>query len=404
MKESELQSKNKKWQYVSILDYCDFERGTEPGRKSYNREGLGVPFIRVGNVGAQIQEQIYTTSTNIKLCDESDILLTLDGTPGIVIRGVKGAYSSGIRKVIIKKPQELLKDFVYYALQSDIVQRIIKKYTTGLTIKHASKSLEYIQIPLPPLSIQQKIVYILDTIQDAVGVQEKIIEKTKELKKSLMADLFKYGGPSFRKGRKLKKTEIGEIPEDWEVVRLGEVVEIIMGQSPPSQFYNENKEGLPFLQGKAEFGEIYPNPIRWCTKLLKIAEPNDILISVRAPVGDINFSNQRYCIGRGLAALRCKESLNTEFLFYYLLLDKKRLTNEASGSTFKAIKKEHLKSFKIPLPSLPEQQEIAEILQTIDQKIEIEQKKKELYEELFKTMLNKLMNGEIDIENLNLNQ
>ncbi|MCS7180132.1 MAG: restriction endonuclease subunit S, partial [bacterium] len=89
-----------------------------------------------------------------------------------------------------------------------------------------------IEIPIPPLEIQKKIVAILDTIEKAIEIQEKIIEKTKELKKAMMADLFKYGSPSFRKNRRLKKTEIGEIPEDWGVVRVGEVIELINGKRP----------------------------------------------------------------------------------------------------------------------------------------------------------------------------
>ncbi len=88
------------------------------------------------------------------------------------------------------------------------------------------------------------------------------------------------------KENNFKQIEIGLIPEDWEVVRLGEVGKIIMGQSPPSSTYNDKGIGLPFLQGKAEFGEIYPKPVKYCSKPLKVAQNGDILISVRAPVGD----------------------------------------------------------------------------------------------------------------------
>ncbi|HPP08755.1 MAG TPA: restriction endonuclease subunit S, partial [bacterium] len=207
----------KKWESLPILEVCEFDKGTEPGSESYNRDGLGVPFIRVGNIGAKIQEQIYTTSENVKLCKKDDILIALDGSPGIVIKGIEGAYSSGIRKIIVKGMSKVIKEFVYYYLRTDEVQKIINEHTTGVTIKHAGKSLNFIDIPIPPLSVQQKIVEVLDTVQEVIKIQEKIIETTKELKKSLMAELFKYGLPAFRKNRKLKKTEIGEIPEDWKV-------------------------------------------------------------------------------------------------------------------------------------------------------------------------------------------
>ena len=90
-----------------------------------------------------------------------------------------------------------------------------------------------------------------------------------------------------------------KLPKDWKIVKLGDVVEIIMGQSPSSDTYNTEKKGLPFFQGKAEFTELFPIPVKWCSKPKKIAEQNDILLSVRAPVGAINIANQRCCkIGR----------------------------------------------------------------------------------------------------------
>jgi len=168
-----------------------------------------------------------------------------------------------------------------------------------------------------------------------------------------------------------KNTPIGRIPADWEVVRFGDVAQIIMGQAPPSSTYNKEGNGLPFLQGKAEFKEIYPSPSIYCSKPIKIAETNDILLSVRAPVGDVNITPFRCCIGRGLAAVRAKKGkLYYLFLFYYLKLNGKKFENLSSGSTFKAIKKEDIENFFISLPSLPEQKKIAEILSTVDKAIQ----------------------------------
>ena len=156
-------------------------------------------------------------------------------------------------------------------------------------------------------------------------------------------------------------------------MRLGDenVCQIIMGQSPPSYTYNKTQEGLPFLQGNMEFGEIYPSPSIYCSKPIKIAEENDVLISVRAPVGEVNISTSRVCIGRGLAALRCKsDKTNDLFLFYYLKHMRNKFENISAGSTFKAIKKNDLDQLGIILPPLPEQKKIAEILSTMDQAIE----------------------------------
>lgn len=170
-----------------------------------------------------------------------------------------------------------------------------------------------------------------------------------------------------------KLTPIGEIPKEWEVVRLGDqnIVELIMGQSPPSSTYNEKGEGLPFLQGKIEFGEIYPSPTIYCSNPIKIAEPNDILLSVRAPVGDVNIAPFRCCIGRGLSAIRAKQDkLHHLLLFYYLKLNGKKFEALSAGSTFKAIRRQEIENYLVPLPPLPEQRKITEILSTVDQAIQ----------------------------------
>ncbi|OQX53976.1 MAG: hypothetical protein B5M54_06120 [Candidatus Aminicenantes bacterium 4484_214] len=127
-------------------------------------------------------------------------------------------------------------------------------------------------------------------------------------------------------------TELGPLPDEWRVVQLGEVVTLTMGQSPPSTTYNVNWQGLPFLQGKAEFGDIYPRPVKWCSKPIRIAKSDSVLISVRAPVGDVNIAQQDYCIGRGLASLSGKQDLDNMFMFYFLLNSKSRLEEEGTGS------------------------------------------------------------------------
>ena len=176
-----------------------------------------------------------------------------------------------------------------------------------------------------------------------------------------------------KKVNEFKDTEIGRIPKEWEIVRLGDekIIELVMGQSPPSSTYNKEKKGLPFLQGKIEFGEIYPSPEIYCSSPIKIAEPNDILLSVRAPVGDVNIAPFKCCIGRGLSAIRANpDKVHHLFLFYYLKFNGKKFEILSTGSTFKAIRRQEIESFKIPLPPLPEQRKIAEILSTVDEAIQ----------------------------------
>jgi len=153
---------------------------------------------------------------------------------------------------------------------------------------------------------------------------------------------------------------------NWKKVKLGEVCEVIAGQSPPSNTYNSNGEGLPFFQGKTDFGIINPKIRMYCNNPVKVAERNDILLSVRAPVGPTNIANQKCCIGRGLAAIRSSGKTHPEYLFYFFKKIEKELSNQGNGSTFSAITTSDVKAIQIPLPTLPTQRAIADRLDRAD--------------------------------------
>ena len=150
------------------------------------------------------------------------------------------------------------------------------------------------------------------------------------------------------------------------MARLGDVCDIVMGQSPPSTTYNEEGIGMPFLQGKAEFTELFPLPTKYCTQSLKVSPKGSVLMSVRAPVGNVNLADRKYVIGRGLSSISLKEGDN-KFLLYYLLHNKNLLEAQSYGSTFKAINKTTVTDFRITLPSLSEQRAIAAVLSAIQE-------------------------------------
>ncbi|MEK0290323.1 restriction endonuclease subunit S [Caldifermentibacillus hisashii] len=165
-----------------------------------------------------------------------------------------------------------------------------------------------------------------------------------------------------------------------KIQKVSEVCEIIMGQSPPSDSYNDKGIGMPFFQGKSEFGELNPTPKWYCSSPIRLAEVDDILISVRAPVGDVNIANVNCCIGRGLAAIRPdKTKLLTKFLFYVLKGKKREIENMGTGSTFKAISKKDLVNIKIPVPNIEIQKKI---VNTFDKAQELIDKRKAQIEAL----------------------
>lgn len=139
--------------------------------------------------------------------------------------------------------------------------------------------------------------------------------------------------------------------QGWTYKKLGEVCEVISGQSPESQYYNKEGNGLPFYQGKKEFTEKYiGSPTTWTTEITKIAEKGDLLMSVRAPVGDVNFATKQLCIGRGLAAIRIKSDVDKDYLFYYLLANKNKIKGK-EGVGFSSINRSEIKEINLQYPS-----------------------------------------------------
>ncbi len=181
---------------------------------------------------------------------------------------------------------------------------------------------------------------------------------------------------------------------EWSNEKLGDYCEVIAGQSPEGKYYNDKAEGLPFYQGKKEFGSRYiGEPKKWTTKVTKKARAGDILMSVRAPVGPINFSTQDICIGRGLAAIRPIKELNQDFLFYYLLSKQEEITGN-EGAVFASINKAQIEALSFSYVSLDEQKRIVAILDQafaeIDQARANAQQKLNNARELFESYLQQI--------------
>ena len=154
------------------------------------------------------------------------------------------------------------------------------------------------------------------------------------------------------------------LPAAWTRTTLGDSCLVIQGQSPPGATYNTNGVGLPFLQGKAEFGATYPVTVKWCSAPSKIAEPDDVLISIRAPVGPTNLCAVRSCIGRGLAAIRTQGNIPSKYVLYAMRATEEELRAGSTGTTFESIRGDNLRSHLLPLPPLAEQHRIVVEIET----------------------------------------
>jgi type I restriction enzyme, S subunit len=151
-----------------------------------------------------------------------------------------------------------------------------------------------------------------------------------------------------------------DLPLNWARSTIGEACEVVLGQSPPSSTYNTDGIGLPFFQGKAEFGDMFPTAVKWCSEPNKIAEPGDVLISVRAPVGSTNLNREKSCIGRGLAAIRPRDGMSNLYFLYLLRHVESELVEKSTGTTFQAITGNVLRNQEVPLAPKDEQYRIVE--------------------------------------------
>ena len=355
-----------------------------------------------------------------KLFPAGAVLFTSRAPIGYVaIAGIQMATNQGFKNFICNE-KVLNNGFLYYFLK--LKTKYLQSLGRGATFTEISRSiLAKVDIPLPPLEIQKQIVERLDKIVAAQKLNDDLIQKADELFQSLLHKELNSAGPAytptkqhtnkleyvgmsgsrsktpadasaFVKTSEDKKAMAGK--KDWEVKKLGDIAEIIMGQSPPSSTYNERGEGLPFFQGKAEFGEIYPTPLKYCPKPTRIAEAGDILMSVRAPVGNINLAKERSGIGRGLGAIRAREGIDQSFLYFFFIKNENSWSRLSVGSTFLAIRRNNLDNLKVPLPPIKTQKQIvAKLSAAQDYKTQLLAQKSKL-KELFNSVLAKSFNGQ----------
>ncbi|MCD6411782.1 MAG: restriction endonuclease subunit S [Thermoplasmata archaeon] len=272
--------------------------------------------------------------------------------------------------------REIYRDFLAIYLRTRYVANYAMKNLTGARQPRVDLSAFFrLPVPIPfknnnkpDLEEQKRIVAKIEDLFSKIDRIRELRRQAKEEAENLLKVALHH---VFSRADE----------EGWKWVRLGEIAEIIMGQSPPSETYNTEGKGLPFYQGKIDFGEKYPTPRVYCITPSKIAETNDILISVRAPVGPVNIANNKCGIGRGLAAIRVKKSFNL-YVFYWLKYFEDKWVR--GGTTFEAITKNNLFRHKLLIPfknGKPDLEEQKRIAAYLDKIAERQRKLLELYEQ-----------------------
>jgi len=415
-KETEIGPLPKDWEVVRLGDVINTIKGKKPNIILNNWKDKVLPYLTAEYIrDKKISEYVPVSyNNNFVFVQSNDIILIWDGSnAGDVFIDYEGVLASTMIR-IRPNNKNLSEKYLFYFLKTKF--DLLNQKTTGSTIPHVNKNLFYsLEIPLPPISEQQKIAYVLSAIQEAKEKTERVIEATKNLKKSLMKHLFTYGPVPLSDIDKveLKETEIGPLPTHWQVVRLEEIFDVKQGKQLSSKESKENKILKPFLRtSNVLWNKIILSQISYMYfseqefEELKLKK-GDILVCEGGDVGrtaiwkdeikECSYQNH-------LHRLRAKnENIKNYFFSYWMeygILHKKLYLNDANRTTIPNLSSSRLKSFDIPLPPLPEQQKIAEILSSVDEKIQKEEERKKALENLFKSMLHNLMTGKIRIKKM----
>jgi type I restriction enzyme S subunit len=411
-KETELGPLPEEWEVVRLGEVGNYINGYAFKPSDWSK--VGKPIIRIQNLNNPLASfNYYNGELDHKyLVKKGDILISWSASLGVYLwKGEDAWLNQHIFKVELTN-QKVLKDYFYFALLYYFTSQAFTNLH-GSTMKHIVKSkFLNISIPLPPLEEQKAIAGILSTVQSAIEKTEKVINALKNFKKSMMKHLFTYGPVAEEEAEKveLKETEIGLIPKHWEVVRLGEVFDVKQGKQLSSKESKEGKTLRPFLRtsnvlwNKIDISSISYMPFSDEEfETLKLRR-GDILVCEGGDVGRTSVWEgqlEECAYQNHLHRLRPKENNIVNYFFSYwmeyAICLRGFYVNSANRTTIPNLSAQRLKSFLIPLPSLEEQQKIAQILQSIDQRIEKEEKYKNALQNLFKSLLHNLMTGKIRV-------
>ena len=336
---------------IKLSDFCFVYSGY--AFKQFNDEKKGNPVIKIGNISANGEIDIKNCQYSEEKVNEkyisqvNDLYIALSGatTGKVGIMKLENNFYINQRVGIIRRKNENIPiDYIKHFLISKI-DKILKDATGCAQPNISPKTLESYELIERNIAEMQLIADKLDKVQTLISKKYNYLNKLDELVKSQFIEMFRY----------CKNTT------------LSNIAKITMGQSPDSASYNDNQDGVPFFQGKADFGDKYTKVKHYTTQPTKIAEQNDVLMSVRAPVGPVNVASVKCCIGRGLASIRPIENKSTtEFLYCMLKSKESELAEKGTGSTFKAINKDVLINLVVPEADQELQKQFTNFVKHID--------------------------------------
>lgn len=330
--------------------------------------------LKVTNLlGVNLNKQFFPSIANIIGTDLSKYKVIKKGQFGCKFMSVG---RDGILPIsLLKNDGFAIISSAYYAfevideniLSSDYLMMWLRRpefdrqlwFYSGGDVRGGVNYGDFCEMPIiiPSIEQQKEIVSEYETISKRIKLNEQIIQNLEATAQTLYHKMFVEG------------IDKENLPEGWRIGTLGEIAEIIMGQSPNGETYNLNGKGAIFYQGRADFGKRFPSVRVYTTSPTRFAKEGDILLSVRAPVGDINIALQDCCIGRGLASLRSKE--NCQSYLYYQLCNLSNVFNisDDEGTIFGSITKDDLHNIEVIVPLIKSMIDFENIVSVVDKKI-----------------------------------
>lgn len=333
MRETTFKIDKKTWKPVKFGDVVFEPKET---CKDIIAEGIehvvGLEHIDAGDMHLRKSAGIEESTTFTKKFQKGDVLF---GRRRAYLKKAAQADFDGICSgdiTVFRTKKDLILSLLPFIVNNDkFFDYAVKHSAGGLSPRVKFKDLANYEFLLPPKAEQARLAELLWAMDEVIEKEKVALTKSDNLFLSYSKRIF--------------SDETGEAKE------LNNVGTLIMGQSPPGCSYNEKGDGIPFLQGNAEFGDLHPTFNKCTTEPNRIVPKSSILISVRAPVGDLNIADRNYCIGRGLAGLFIEEESLRNYVFNFLKFSKNELDKRSTGSTFKAINKDALASLKMVVPS-----------------------------------------------------
>ncbi|MEO5523431.1 restriction endonuclease subunit S [Citrobacter youngae] len=381
----------KDWKYDLLDKFAVRCSGHTPSKSHPEYWDGGIKWISLTDSYRLDKGYVYATDKEISLEGIANSSAEIHPAETVVLSRDAGIGKSGVMAESMAvsqhfiawkcdNKQKLNSWFLYNWLQFNKAE--FERQAVGSTIK--TIGLPYfkkLKIAVPPYSEQKKIAQILSTWDNSIATTEQLLFNSQQQKKVLMQKLLtgKKRFPGFN--------------DDWDYYSFSDIAVVTMGSSPKSVGYNTVGIGLPLIQGNADIKNRKSAPRVFTSEITKECLPNDILLSVRAPVGTIAVSSHKACIGRGVASIKVRDGFEQAFIYQWLVWFEPRWCSLSQGSTFESINSDDIKKLKIKAPSIEEQRVIAKTLTLADTEIEfIEQKLNHLKQEK-KALMQQLLTG-----------